>query len=752
MRRLTAQPFVYSESQLDLAWLLGLEALDRAEELKAKAEKLEARSNLFKILQVNPRLSSYLPSIHKTVLMSVALSPDGEMLASASKDDVIFWDLTKQELIEPLLTNQAENNDDIVTDRRIAFNKDGTKLAYGGNDGTIFLWEIDPQQKKIIKRRFLREGHTKLVRSVAFSPTDSEKMVSGSVDGKIILWNVTSAQPLDEHSDKHKGESGNVNVNSLAFSPDGEKLASGGDDGKIILWDVETDPDHLQGGPTLEGHRDWILSLAFSPDGEILAAGDGDHKIILWNVTTEEKENVLEDHNGWVNSIAFSQNDSRRLLASGSQDGSIILWDVTEVKNPLPLGEPLIGHTDPVRSLAFSGDGTTLVSGDYDGKLILWDITAPTRFGETLRCPALTDEVGKDSKCHPEKIISIALKPEDTMLASASWDGTIILWDITEDVKKRKLPRKFPAGNTSKIWSIAFSKNDKILASGSEDGTITLWDLDADKQSHLPKEHKAGVRSLAFSPDGTKLVSGSFEGTVILWDVATWQPIRPPLKQDEKVRSVAFSPDGKWLATGSWHNLTRSGSQGIVRMWNVATLEEKKPLKDSSLKLVDAVAFSPDNRTLAAGGFPNTLFLWDVENRESLDSPLSLPVKSSIKSIAFSHPLNDRALLASGTANGRIILWDLATRRPLAQWQGHKGAVGSIAFSWDNKSLVSGGKDGKVKVWDVSLEKWQKRACSIANRKLTQEEWDELISPYTGKKHRDICNILEEDVSANNPK
>lgn len=167
-------------------------------------------------------------------------------------------------------------------------------------------------------------------------------------------------------------------VTSVAFSPDGKILASGSDDHSIILWDVTTGQPI---GQPLKGHSDEVMSVAFSPDGKTLASGSADHTIILWDVATHQPIGTpLMGHTDIVSTVAFSP-DGKTLASNGGSDFTIILWDVATHQ---PIGQPLMGHTNAVVSVAYSPDGKILASGSWDNTVILWDVATRQPIGQPL--------------------------------------------------------------------------------------------------------------------------------------------------------------------------------------------------------------------------------------------------------------------------------------------------------------------------------------------------------------------------------
>jgi WD40 repeat protein len=451
-------------------------------------------------------------------------------------------------------------------------------------------------------------------------------------------------------------------IRALALSPDGELLAGG--NGILNLWKSRTG----QLVRCVAHFKHGLNALAFAPDNKSLATACVDGNVSQWEVATG-KELRRFDQGTLYAALAFSP-DGKSLVAAHRD--LIFFWEVASGNEIRTCS----GHTKNVCCLAFARDGKTLVSGGDDKTLRFWDPAT----GKELRC----------LKNIQNGVRAVAFSPDGKRLATAGWDKTTCLWDAGTGARLHRI-----VSHLGPVTCVAFSPDGSIVASGGEreDGAIRLWSVATGKFLGALSGHTGGVHALVFLPDGKTLVSGGYD-QVRLWDVPARCELPTPPGHVESVEAVAFAPDGKTLASvGERHDAD-------LFVWDLATARPLPWTGDPPYG-TESVAFAPDGKRVAAGahdGFP----LWDAATGKLLRSFHGHA--HGVMSVAF-HPSGK--IVASAGSDNTVRLCDPDTCKQLRVLGGHIGLLVHVEFVGDGKTLVAvtGDEEYTLHLWDVATGK-----------------------------------------------
>lgn len=343
---------------------------------------------------------------------------------------------------------------------------------------------------------------------------------------------------------------------------------------------------------------------------------------------------------------------------------AMVLGNLLETTYSVQERDRLGGNGSDVNSVSYSPKTRLVASASDDNTVILWD---------------LNGKPNAPPKClegHTGRVNSVSFSPDGQQLASASDDRTIQLWS-----KDGKPLRKL-TGHQFSVTSVSFSRDGAILASGSDDGTVKLWNTQTGQELITLKGHQDRVRSVSFSPKEDLIASASWDGTVRLWNRDGRQLLKLGKEGDPKVTSVSFSPDGEWIAAGSWDNK--------IRLWST-TGEWLQTLAGHSDRVTD-ISFSLDSMTLASASDDGTVKLWDRQDGTETQI-LKIP---RVSRVSF---LDNETILTTGGEN-LVRFWRLdGVRTEILR---EKTPISSFNFSPDGQWIASTSTSTKIVLGEPS--------------------------------------------------
>ena len=580
----------------------------------------------------------------------------------------------------------------------VAFNSDGSVGAYAGSEGVIYL--VDTSTGESI--RSIETGSP--INAVGFHP-DGSQIAAAMSDATVGVWQLADGMEL------HRLAGHENIVTDVEYSADGQTLASASADSTLRLWDAASGELRHQ----LQAHIDYVFKLSFSPDGARLASSSAaigvresdrtpaHNTIQVWDAASGENILTIPPEGiGFVRDVEFSP-DGATIAAttwSGALGGTARFYDAESGEEI----QRIYAHRDTIANLEFSPDGALLATASRDQSVKIWDIskgvlvTSYVDLGDRIQ----DIEFAPDGETMLIGLGEAGNFPDGT---DSPVDSSAYLWDLRNRAQSQEY-----RGHSNWVWAADISPGGSLIASGSGplffpaspddlDATVRIWSASSGRQAIALHGHTNTVDSVRFTLDGDYLLSASWDGSIRRWDLDDGHEVQ----RYNLPYETGSAPPRVYMIDllPNGQQFVSASEDALIRLWDIesgAVIREYSGHEDP----VNGVHVSADGKLMvsASGGWGRndlTARLWDIESGELLQT---FEGHSHIVNYARLAPNNE--FIISTSWDQTVRMWDVESGGEIRQFVGHAGNTFGIAITEDSGTLLTTSSDTTVRMWDIA--------------------------------------------------
>ncbi len=634
----------------------------------------------FPFFSLSQTLETVIQKGHELAVVTVAISPDSNYIATGSKDkSAKLWEMSTGREVRSFLGHQA-------TVTSVEFAPDGKTIITGSNDKSIRFWDV--LTGKEISVLYMDE----IVTELAIDPHQKFFVVAGygnsGYGDSITVYDLKSrSKVLAISVAPDKGLGSGVDV---AISPDGKLLAVGEDNRTINVYHT-SDWTRMA---TFRPDEGWCggcgTRVAFSPDNKYLYGASNHSGVRKYELASHKHKFTYEENTEDLTGLAVSR-DGKWLARSTENETRV--WQESGGDSVAVI---TAGDKGEFHEIAFAANPNTILITSDDNTVVVWN--HPRNKTDRILTGYLNERdrggLDYDPNFFWQSAIAKYVRFKNKLLISQ--DGKTLIrgkfgtsvkqWDITTGKTKMEFN-----GHKRAVLCYDLSQNGQRLLTGGGDGKIMLWDLETGDSLQVIQSYREPIFDIHFSSDEKQVVSSSWDATMKIHDLSTGKLSTLFQLENASAYEAIFHPNSLYVFTARLDN--------TLQMWELDTKKEVRSFVGHT-DIISSIQISKDESTLLSAGWDGTVRMWNVNT--GLMSKKFSGHQGPVHAAIFSE---DEKLVYSSGADRVIRIWDINTAAESKTLEGHKAEITSLLFSPDGKLLISHSVDGVTKFWDLAAGK-----------------------------------------------
>ena len=619
------------------------------------------------------KLITVIQKGHAEVVKSVAYSPDGELIATGSRDKMAkLWDAHSGYEIRSFLGHEHTVNE-------VEFSPDGKLLATSSADGTAKLWEVETG--KLI---WTAPPRRKYITDVTFSPNGKWLLVGG-YDWQLRIFDVKSGDTINTL--KVNPDMGLGYGIKTAFSPDGKWLSVGEDNRAAKIYSTESWKLKYEFKPETGSCGGCATITDFSPDGTRLLKMSNKSPVEEYDLTTGKLIHTYQEEIKDFANISYNHDGTQMVVAD---EKSVWLYDTKTHKEIITFKADVVNIND----VKFSPNGEEIAIAGDDNKVTFYDLKGNRRSTlEGILQQAEDGKLGYSNRRYWQSFIIKHIKYKNNLLLTKDSQYMIKgksgtkakMWEINSG----KTNMQF-IGHEKAVLCFDLNKDESELITAGGDGTVKRWNVKTGKEIHTYKGHREPVFDVTYSHDGTKFASASWDGLVIVWDLKSGEKLSVIRFQNVSAYNIAFTPNDVYLILGKLDK--------TLEMYEIDTQKKVRSFIGHWENITEILTGIGENQFLTTGK-DGYAILWNMGT-----GLIERKFKHKVGEIYDALVINEGKVIVTAGFDRTIRFWNKKTGKIIKTLEGHQAEITSLNISENEKMLVSGDLDGVVKFWDLDKE------------------------------------------------